>query len=108
MVYLGAADSVAASKGARQVCDLFSSRFLAWVDNRSGNVNSELVERAAQVSAADGRQALVFTPGGVFPDAQDRADALGIALLRFDPYAGDLDGANQVGRRLRGSGFMVS
>lgn len=108
MVYLGAADSVAASGEARQVCDLYSGHFLAWVDNSHQNLAIELVERSARVCATDGRRGLVFVPGGVFPDAQDRADALGVALLRFDPYGGDLDGANPLGRDLRSSGLALA
>lgn len=107
MVYLGAIDSVVASGEARRACDLYSSGFLGWVDHRGGNLDTVLVEHVAQVSAADGRRALVFVPGGVYPDAQDRADDLGIAILRFDPFNGDLDGANLVGRHLRGSGLAV-
>ena len=108
MVYLGATDSVVASGDSRRACDLYSSRFLGWVDTRGGNLNVELVEHAAQVATSDGRRALVFVPGGVYPDAQDRADVLGIALLRFDPYGGDLDGANLAGRQLRGSGLAAN
>lgn len=106
MVYLGAADSVAASGDVGQLCDLYSRYFLAWVDSGDQNLNTETVERAAQVCASDGRRGVVFVHGGVYPDAQDRADALGVALLRFDPYAGDLDGANLLGRRLRSHGLV--
>lgn len=105
MVYLGAADSIATEGDSRQACDLYSSRFLAWVNNRGGNLDIELVKRAALVSAADGRRALIFIAGGIYPDAQDGADGLGIAILRFDPFSGDLDGANLVGRRLRDTGL---
>ena len=108
MVYLGAEDTVAASGEARAACSLYSSRFLAWVDNRQRNLDVEMVERAASVSSADGRYPLVFIPGGVLPTAQDRADELGVALLRYDARNADLDGANTVGRQLRSNGLVIS
>lgn len=108
MVYLGALDVVAASEPAAQVCDLYSSRFLAWVDNRRANLGLDVVERAAAIAAGDGRCPLVFLSGGVLPEAQDRADAVGLALLRFDAQGGNLDGANRVGRQLRVSGLAVN
>ena len=108
MVYLGAADSVAISADVNQLCDLYSTHYLAWVDNRHQNLSTGLVERAARACAGDGRRGLIFVAGGVFPDAQDRAEALGLALLRFDPYGGDLDGANSLGRHLRWQGLAVS
>lgn len=108
MVYLGAADSVAISVDVNQLCDLYSTHYLAWVDNRQQNLSTGLVERAARVCAGDGRRGLIFVPGGVFPDAQDSAEALGLALLRFDPYGGDLEGANPLGRHLRWHGLSVS
>lgn len=108
MVYLGAAESVAASGDVRRLCDVYSRHYLAWVDNRDQNLNNDLVERAARVCAADGRKGLIFVPGGVFPDAQDQAEALGVAVLRFDPYGGDLDGANPLGRYVRSHGLAVA
>jgi hypothetical protein len=105
MIYLGAADAVAAEGGARQVCDLYSSRFLAWVDNRRQNLDVDVVQNAANIAAADGRCPLIFVPGGIFPDTQDLADALGVALLRFDSLGGGLDGASAVGRQLRATGL---
>lgn len=108
MVYLGAPDVVVASDEVRRTCDLYSSRFLAWVNNRRGNLGLDVVERAAAIAAGDGRYPLVFLSGGVLPEAQDRADALGLALLRFDAQGGNLDGANLVGRQVRGSGLAVT
>jgi len=107
MAHLGAVDAVVADGSAREICDLYSSLYLGWVESRRGNLNLGVVERAAAVSAADGRAPLVFLAGGVFPSVQDRADALGVGLLRFNPRAGDLDGANTVGRRLLASGLAV-
>lgn len=108
MVHLGAQDTVAASKTGRQVCDLYSHRFLAWVDNRRGNLDLGAIERAAAVSAADGRYPLIFFSGGVLPEAQDLADAVGLALLRFDAQGGTLDGANRVGRQVRQTGLAAA
>ncbi|MEV8213955.1 hypothetical protein [Leifsonia sp. NPDC077715] len=108
MVYLGAADSVVASGDARQICDLYSRHYLAWVDNRQQNLDAAFVERAARLCENDGRRGLVFVPGGVFPDAQDTAEALGVALLRFDPYGADLDGANPLGRSVRSLGLAFA
>lgn len=108
MLYLGAVDAVVADGPASEVCDLYSSRYLAWVASRRGNLESDVVERAAAASAADGRQALVFVAGGVFPTVQDRADALAVGLLRFDARSGDLDGANAAGRGVLSSGLIVA
>jgi len=107
MLYLGAVDTVLSQGQASEVCDLYSSRWLAWVASRRGNLDAELVERAATTCTKDGRQALVFVAGGVFPTVQDRADALAVGLLRFDARGGDLDGANALGRRLVASGLAV-
>lgn len=108
MVYLGAADSVAASGDVRQICDVYSREYLAWIDNRPQNLDARSVQRAARLCASDGRRGLIFVPGGVFPEAQDSAEALGVALLRFDPYGGDLDGANPLGRYLRTHGLSLA
>lgn len=108
MVYLGAVDTVAAAGAVKEVCDLYSTRFLAWVDNRQKNLEVETVLRAAGIAGSDGRRALVFHPGGAFPDAQDQADILGVALFRFNARGGDLDGANEVGRLLRATGLANS
>lgn len=108
MVYLGATDVVRALGNANDVCDLYSSRYLAWVESRRGNLGLGVVERAAAISSSDGRAALIFLRGGVYPTVQDRADDLAVALLRFDARAGDLDGANRAGRRALASRFGVA
>ncbi|WP_431277869.1 hypothetical protein [Leifsonia poae] len=100
MVYLGAVDTVVASGATRLLCDLYSSLYVAWVDNRQGNLDVDVVEKAASLASADGRRALIFVTGGVRPVAQDLADALGVALLRYGAHGGDLDGANTLGRQL--------
>lgn len=107
MIYLGAADAVSAQGEARKVCDIYSSRFLAWVDNRRQNLDVDVVQNAASVAAVDGRHPLIFVPGGIFPDAQDLADATGVALLRFSSLEGDLDGAGAAGRWLRTNGLAA-
>lgn len=105
MRYLGAAEAVEAEGEARRVCDLYSNRYLAWVDNRRQNLDIAVVQNAAEVAVVDGRYPLVFVPGGVYPDAQDLADTLGVAILRFDALGGDLVGASAVGRQLRVKGL---
>lgn len=105
MMFLGAGDAVVASAEARELCDTYSSRYLGWVDNRRGNLDVEAVERAASLAAADGREALIFVSGGVVPYARQRADILGVALLRYGARGGVLDGANTQGRQLRASGL---
>jgi predicted RecB family endonuclease len=105
MVYLGAADAVEAKGDERLVCDIYSATYVAWVDNRRGNLGLDVVDRAAAAAAADGRRPLVFVPGGIRPAAQQRADELGVALLRFGPYDGGLEGANALGRQLRATGM---
>ncbi|MEY9951661.1 hypothetical protein [Leifsonia sp. EB34] len=105
MIHLGAVDAVSASGEVRRTCDIYSQRFVAWVDNHRGNLEPDLVDRAAQVSASDGRQALVFVRGGVLPEAQRRADAYGVALFCFIAMDGSLEGANSVGFTLRARGL---
>ena len=100
MHYLGATDAVVTTGDLRRTCDLYSSSYIGWVDNNRGNVEVELVERAAAVVAADGRRALVFAGHGVSPFARVKADELGIAILRFDAQGGTLDGVNLLGREL--------
>jgi putative intracellular protease/amidase len=107
MIYLGAGDVVVAQGEVRRVCDLYSSHFLAWVDNRRQNLEVAVVQNAANVAAVDGRYPLVFVPGGIYPEAQDIADTLGVALLRFDSLGGDLDGASAVGGQLRARGLAT-
>lgn len=105
MVHLGAIDARAAGASSNHVCDLYSSQFLGWVASRSANIDVDLVERAAAAAAGDGRCPLVFVPGGVYPEARDRADALGVALLRYRAQDGALDGVNGLGREARAFGL---
>jgi hypothetical protein len=106
MIYLGATDTVAASDGQRILCDLYSSGYLVWVNNRRGNLGIDEVEGAARLSATDGRRALIFVHGGVLPDAQQLADDLGVALLWYDARNGSLEGANAAGFTIRASGLV--
>lgn len=105
MVFLGASDTVKANGVISEVCDLYSARYLAWVDKGRGNLDLDPIERAAALAASDGRAPLVFVPGGIRPVARLRADALGVAHLRFGSYDGALDGANTLGRELRAAGL---
>lgn len=105
MVFLGATDTVVASEPAHRLCDLYSAHYVVWVDNQEGNLDVDAVERAASVTAADGRDALIFVSGGVRPVAQKLADILGVAILLYDARDGDLYGGNTVGRRLCSSGL---
>lgn len=100
MNYLGVTDAVVAAGESRQVCDLYGSRYVGWVENKRGNLAVGLVEHAAAVVAADGRWALIFARHGVSPAARVRADELGIAIFGFDPRGGTLDGVNLLGRDL--------
>lgn len=106
MIYLGAADTVMASGPAVRACDLYNASYLAWVENKRGNLGLEAVERAALTVAADGRRALIFIRHGVLPQAVDRADDLGIAIFGFDPEGGTLDGVNLVGREWYATGLV--
>lgn len=108
MLRLGATDTVVARGAETEVCDLYSARYVVWVTSRRGNLDPQVVERAASVSSVDGRAALVFLAGGVYPSVQDRADAFAIGLLRFDARAGDLNGANAAGRRVLASGLVAA
>lgn len=97
MIHLGATDTVVAIGAARQLCDLYSARYLAWVDNRRGNLDVDPVEAAAALAASDGRSALIFVRGGVRPVAQERADTLGVALLWYHARDGSLAGGSLLG-----------
>ncbi|WP_313546702.1 hypothetical protein [Leifsonia aquatica] len=105
MIYLGAADTVAAQDAARQLCDLYSSRYLAWVDNRRGNLAVDSVETAARLAASDGRHPLIFVRGGVRPVAQQRADTLGVAILWYHAVDATLAGASRPGLTILASGL---
>lgn len=105
MIYLGAVDTIAAHDPARQFCDLYSSRYLAWVDNRRGNLDVDSVESAARLAASDGRQALIFVRGGVRPVAQQRADVLGVAILWYHAVDATLAGASRPGLTVLASGL---
>ena len=107
MVYLGAPDTVAAEGAARRSCDLYSSRYLCWVDNGRGNLDVAAVERAASYAATDGRRPLIFLRGGVRPVAQQRADALGVALLNYRARDSALDGRSKLGREIVATGLAA-
>lgn len=100
MVFLGASDAVVSSGAARNSCDLYSSHYVGWVDNGRGNLDVDTVEKAAELAAADGRQPLIFLRGGVRPVAQERADALGVALLNYRERDSALDGRSRLGREI--------
>jgi hypothetical protein len=104
MHYLGAIDTVI-FEGEPRVCDLYSSRYLAWIFNSYGNVGIDLVDTAVATTRYDGRQGLIFFSGGVFPEAQDIATAHHIALLDFDAEYGSLSGLNCVARQIVSSGL---
>lgn len=106
MIYLGAVDTVAAQDPARQLCDLYSSRYLVWVDNRRGNVDLDAVESASRLAASDGRQALIFVRGGVRPAAQRRADELGVAVLWYHAVDATLAAASRPGLNILASGLV--
>lgn len=107
MFHLGASDTVIASGQAREVCDLFSSCYLAWVDNQRGNLESQAVERAAMLASNDGRRPIIFKRGGIRLDAQRQADLRGVALFYYAPADGILEGANSLGHQLRASGLSA-
>lgn len=108
MVFLGAADTVVSSGQTTDLCDLFSSRYLAWVDNGRGNLDVGPIETAATLAASDGRSPLIFMQGGVRPLAQQRADALGVALLNYHARDGSLAGRSKLGRAAVESGLSDS
>lgn len=105
MVHLGAADTRVTIGPAREICDLFSGRYLAWVDNSRANLAEDLVIRASHVASSDGRQPIIFKRGGIRPDAQRRADELGVALFSYVAVDGLLEGANPLGYMLRATGL---
>lgn len=105
MVYLGAWDTVVSGATARDSCVLYSSRYLAWVDNGRGNLDVVAVENAAALAATDGREPLIFLRGGVRPVAQERADALGVALLNYRERDRALDGRSRLGREIIATGL---
>ena len=105
MRYLGATDTVVANPANSVPCDLYSSRNLGWVDNRSVNVPQSFVSDAVKVSTQDGRVGLIFFRYGFDPYAQQIATSHGIALISFTPESGDLHGLNQLGRNICAHGF---
>ena len=107
MVHLGATDTVVASGPTRAVCDLFSSRYVAWVDNGREALGATAVLRAAEVASSDGRQAMIFKRGGIGGDAQRQADRRGVALFSYLPSDGILEGANPLGYQLRAAGLSA-
>ena len=107
MIYLGATDTVVAIGAASQLCDLYSARYLAWVDNGRGNLDLEPVEGAATLAASDGRAALIFVQGGVRPVAQERADELGVAILWYHARDGSLAGGSLLGFEVCASGLIA-
>jgi hypothetical protein len=84
MIYLGEVDTVAAVGEASEICDLYSSRYVALVDNHRGNIGLPVVDRAAALVASDGRRGLIFHSGGCLPVAAVKAERLGIAAIMFD------------------------
>jgi hypothetical protein len=96
MVYLGERDTVIAEGPATAACDLYSSRYIALVDNHRGNIEVPLVQRAIALTESDGRRGIVFHPGGCLLDAADLANDRGIALIMFDARNGEIEARNQV------------
>lgn len=105
MIYLGATDTVASSGQTKDLCDLFSTRYLAWVVNSRGNLDVGPIEAAATLAKSDGRSPLIFLQGGVRPIAQQRADVLGVALLNYHARDGSLAGRSRLGREAVRSGL---
>ena len=52
MIYLGEASTVTAVGAVSAFCDLYSSRYIALIDSRRGNIGLPLVDRAAVVGDA--------------------------------------------------------
>ena len=96
MVYLGERDTLVAQSEAAHVCDLYSSRYVALVNNDRGNIGMPLVERARALVASDGRRGLIFHSGGCLPDAGMAAEQAGIAVIMFDPENGEIEARNRV------------
>lgn len=107
MVYLGAVDTTVAYDSSKSVCDLFSSRYLAWVNNQRGSLELSEVRRAAQIAARDGRQPIIFKRGGIRLDAQRQANLDRIALFLYIPSDGILEGGNALGFQLRDLGLSA-
>ena len=95
MVYLGEADTVESVGAATAICDLYSSRYVALVDNRRGNIGLPLIYKAAALVAADGRRGLIFHSDGCLPDAALQAESLGIAVITFDARNGWIEARNR-------------
>lgn len=95
MVYLGERDTMIASGDVAAVCDLYSSRYVALVQNRIGNIEVPFVQRAIALSTTDGRRALVFHSGGCLIDAAALANAHQIPLFSYMSLAGEIAPANR-------------
>lgn len=108
MVFLGAEETAVSNPETQSPCDLYSGRYIAWVSDQRGNLDVDLVERAAALATSDGRVPLIFLPGGVRPIARERADERGVALLRYRASDAALDGANALGQQLRAAGLATA
>jgi hypothetical protein len=96
MIYLGEADTVSSAGAASRICDLYSSRYVALVDNGRGNLGLPLVDRVAMLVESDGRRGLIFHAEGCLPDAASRAESLGIAVITFDARNGWIEPRNRL------------
>lgn len=94
MIYLGEADTVAALGADSTVCDLFSSRYVALVDNGRCNIGLPIVDRVATLVASDGRRGLIFHAEGCLPDAAVKAESHGIAVITFDAQNSEIEPRN--------------
>ncbi|GAB3613189.1 hypothetical protein GCM10027415_15290 [Humibacter ginsengisoli] len=96
MIFLGEADTVASAGAASRICDLYSSRYVAVVDNGRGNIGLPLVDRVAVLAESDGRRGLIFHAEGCLPGAAVKADRAGIAIITFDARNSEIEARNQV------------
>ena len=96
MTYLGETDTVVAAGAASAICDLYSSRYVALIDNRRGNIGMPLVDRAVALVASDGRRGLIFHSGGCLPDAATKAEGFGIPVIRFEARNGGIEPRNKL------------
>lgn len=95
MIFLGEVDTVVATGATTETCDLYSSRYVALVNNQRGNIGLPLVDRAAALVASDGRRGLIFHSGGCLPEAAVRAQSFGIAAIMYDAHDGLIEPRNQ-------------
>ncbi|WP_157001136.1 hypothetical protein [Agromyces laixinhei] len=101
--HLGAADArIHGEAGSGDgFVEVISEVYVAWVIHNASHVDELTVRGVRDSAAGRGRVPLVFTSGKFTAEAMTLARVSYVALLHFDPEAGELLGENDLGRAFR-------